>query len=228
MSDAVDFIFGDQESTKGIRFQQDDNRRRQEFLEEQSALGRRDILDIFPRGQESLQQGYRAAIDVATRAPITQNKIIRDASTKAQQNILGGMDEYRRAIMGLPSRIDETNMYRNPLGLSPVYVGAGEEIGNTFSQSQRPINLGSQAQDIEEQKRRRNTDAPSWRSVMPEKAANAYPEQYRDPVRYDFKRKQTTGGVDTPMPQLYSQALSGGTITLPDGSSFQIPSWSNL
>jgi hypothetical protein len=47
MSDAVDFLFGG-ESTKGIRFQQDDNRRRQEFVEEQSALGRRDVLDIFP------------------------------------------------------------------------------------------------------------------------------------------------------------------------------------
>jgi hypothetical protein len=144
---------------------------------------------------------------------------------KAQQNILGGMNEYRRAIMGLPSEM-QNNMYRNPLGMRPVTVGAGAQIGNTFAQSQRPINLGSQAQDRNELARWRNTDLPAWRSVGDDKLVNAYPEQFRDVVRTEGNR--TTGGVNTQMPQLYNQALSGATVTLPDGSSFQIPNWSNF
>jgi hypothetical protein len=228
MSDAVDFIFGG-ESTKGIRFQQDDNRRRQEFVEEQSALGRRDVLDIFPRGQETMQQGYRAAIDVATRAPVKQLQMLRDASNKSQQNILGGMNEYRRAIMGLPSEM-QNNMYRNPLGMRPVQVGAGTEPGSPFFDSQKPINLGSQAQDQNELARWRNTDLPAWRSVGDSKLQNAYPEQFREPVRYDFGRNTTTGGANSGADPaaLYNSALAGQQVVLPDGQVLTLPNWSNF
>lgn len=139
MSSVKDFLFGG-ESTKGIKFQRADNERRQEFIEQQLKQGREDVLNIFPKGQEALQQGYRAAVDVARRAPATQLNVLRDASQQAQEVLYGGMDEYRRAIMGLPTRLNK-NPYRNPAGMRPTVVGKGAGVSAPFKNSEQPAFL---------------------------------------------------------------------------------------
>lgn len=247
MSGVRDFIFGDPNDTTGIERTEADNRRRQEFIEEQAALGRRDVLDIIPRGEEALQQGYRAAIDVSRRAPMSQIKTLSRASQRGQEALLGGMDEYKRAIMGMPTRMNENgNFYANPLGLRPQAIGMGADPGNAFYASQQPLFLGSQEQDLQEMAMRRNNPNDFWQLASPNKDVNLFPEQFREPVRYDFRARQTTGGADSapnhfaggsmggPVgetagvmpPDLYNQAL-GGRLNFPWGQGLT-PGWSGI
>lgn len=144
MGDAVDFIFGEQESTKGIRFQQEDNKRRQDFIEEQAGLARQDVNNIIPQGINALNQGYTAAIDAARKGPQAQIAELQRTGQRAQENILGGMNEYRRAIMGLPSEMDPSNYYNNRLGMKPI--GAAQGNDNTpFARTDSPAFLSETA-----------------------------------------------------------------------------------
>lgn len=198
-----DSIFGG-ESTTGIKFQREDNKRRQQFIEEQAALGRQDVLDIFPRGTEALQQGYRAAQDVLRRGPQAQIQTLQRSSQRAQEPLLQGMNEYRKAIMGLPSQMDPNGPYGNPLGLRPVTVGGGAQAALPFHGSQRPLFLGTQQEDGMEAAIRSNPSAfLAMLQSSPEilqQAMGRAPEQFRQGVRYDFESGQTTGGV---IPNMY-------------------------
>lgn len=204
MSGVVDFIFGEQDNTTGIEYQADDNARRQGFVEEANALARQDVLDIYPRGQEDLQQGYRAAIDVARRAPQAETRVLQNTSQRAQETLLAGQEEYRRAIMGLPSARNFNNYYDNPLGLKPLTLGASVGPMNPFTEAQRPVFLGTPEEDRQE-----------------EAQFEQRPEQTREPVRYDFRTKQFTGGANSGTdatsspyqfvgwPSLFNSALQG-------------------
>ncbi len=198
-----DSIFGG-ESTKGIKFQREDNKRRQKFVEEQAALGRQDVLNIVPRGTEALQQGYRAAEDVLRRGPQAQIRTLQRSSQRAQEPLLQGMNEYRRAIMGLPSQMDPNNPYENPLGLKPIKVGGGAQPAQPFYGSQSPLFLGTPQEDRMEAAIRSNPSAflamlQSSPEILQQAIARA-PEQFRQGVRYDFESDQTTGGV---IPNMY-------------------------
>lgn len=229
----LDSLFGG-ESTKAIKFQRADNRRRQEFLEEMLAMGRQDVLDIIPRGTEALQQGYRAAIDVSRRAPMSQIKTLSRASQRGQEALLGGMDEFRRAIMGDPSRMNQNgNYYANPLGLRPQAIGMGADPGNAFYASQQPMFLGSQEQDRQEMAMRRNNPDDYWELASPNKDVNLFPEQFRESPRYDFSKERIIGGVNSApvhygsgspdIAALYNQAL-GGQLNFPWGQ----PNWAGV
>jgi hypothetical protein len=121
MGSVTDFLFGG-ESSKGIKFQRDDNARRQQFIEDQLKIGREDVLDLYPRGDEALRQGYKAGINVAKRAPGARINLLQDSSRQAQEALYGGMNEYKRAIMGLPSKLND-NPYNNSQGLRPTVIG---------------------------------------------------------------------------------------------------------
>lgn len=96
-----DSIFGG-ESTKGIKFQRADNERRQDYIEQQTDQARNDVLGIIPKAEESLRQGYSSAIDVSRRTPQDQLSVLQGTARQAQDSVLGGMQSYQNAILGLP------------------------------------------------------------------------------------------------------------------------------
>jgi hypothetical protein len=172
----LDTLFGG-ESMKGIYAQQEDNAARQDFIERQAQLGRQDVMDIQPRGSEALQQGYRAATDVARRTPQAQTQVLQNASQRAQESLLSGMNEYRRAILGLPSQQNYNHIYNNPLGMRPQKLGVGANV--PFYESQRPVFLGTRPEDQMEAAIRKNPDMllqdPDWLA----QAQALFPERFR-------------------------------------------------
>lgn len=241
MSSVKDFLFGDQNDKTSMRWQQADNELRWDAIGRTGSAGRQDVLDIFPRGQEALQQGYRAGIDVATRTPMAQGRVLSAAGQHAQAALLRSQDEYRRAILGLPSMMNQNgNIYGNPVGAQPLKIGMAETTRafDPFYASQRPLFLGSQEQDMQEMAMRRNNPGDHWELASPNKDVNLFPEQFREPVMFQPRGRTFTGGdapthggqggqAGAPGTQaLYNQALSG-QIVFPWGTGI-VPNWSGV
>jgi hypothetical protein len=216
MGGVTDWLFGDQESTKGIKFQRDANQRVQEFAQESTGAARQDLLDIFPRAQESAQQASRAAIDVARKGPQSQIRALSRAGTNAQKALMGGMAAYQNAIMGTPTGIVSENFGQNPAGLRPVAIGMSEfvQAGRPFHGSQQPHFLGTQKRDWEEFKMRKDNPDDFWGLARPEKAPNLFPEQYRGGVMYDYDARQAGVAGRPAVEDYYGAALSGGVPDL--------------
>lgn len=141
----LDSLFGG-ESTKGIKFQRAANDRAQDFIEQQSELARNDVLSIVPGGIDDLNEGYSAAIDVNRKAGAQGLQLLQRSNQRAQEAVLGGMDPFRRAIMGLPTGLDPNNYYNNPLGMRPQKTGAGAGAGRTFFASEQPDFLAARGE----------------------------------------------------------------------------------
>lgn len=180
LSDAFDSFFGG-ESDRAPTMQREENARVQEGVERQGALARQDVLDIYPRGQEALQQGYRAATDVARRAPQAQNRVLQKSGLRAQEALLGGSNAFRQAIMGLPTGM-ENGMYQNPYGLRPMQIGADAGANLPFYESQKPMFLGTQEQDGMEAAIRRNPELVNNPQAMAIAQA-MFPERFRQVPR---------------------------------------------
>jgi len=194
--DLVDDVFGG-ESDRGLTANREELARRQEAVERNAALARQDTLDIYPRGQEALQQGFRAAIDVARRTPQAQNRVLQKSGLRAQEALLGGSNAFRQAIMGLPTGMNN-GMYSNPYGLRPMQIGADAGANVPFYESQRPMFLGTQEEDGMEAALRKNPGILEqlW-ATNPQALAQAqalFPEKFRQVPRR-MADGRYTGGV---------------------------------
>jgi hypothetical protein len=193
--DIFDDVFGG-ESDRGLTANREEFARRQEAVERNAALARQDTLDIYPRGQEALQQGLRAAIDVARRTPQAQNRVLQKSGLRAQEALLAGSNAFRQAIMGLPTGMGAP--YQNPYGLRPMQIGADAGANLPFYASQQPMFLGTQEEDGMEAALRRNPGilAQLWQS-NPQSLAQAqalFPERFRQVPRR-MADGRYTGGV---------------------------------
>lgn len=181
-----DSLFGG-ESDKGIKLQREQNNQAQQLIEENTAVGRADIQDIIPRGIENLQQGYRSAIDVASRSPQAAIRALNVAGVRGQEALLGGQAAFQNAIMGLPTGIDTNNMYNNPFGLTPVKATEAAAPELAFTQSERPLFLGTREQDVMQDAIRRNPDAVAnaiaTDPAVARQAAAMFPERFRQSPR---------------------------------------------
>lgn len=119
----TDFLFGGQD-TRPVEWQSEVNRDIQEYTKYQNELARADAWDLFGLGNNKMNQGYSAAIDVARQAPQTQGNLLARASQQAQGTLLGGMDEYRRAIMGMPLLVDGSQPNANSAAWRPQALGS--------------------------------------------------------------------------------------------------------
>lgn len=192
--DLFDDVFGG-ESDRGLTANREEFARRQEAVERQAALARQDVLDIYPRGQEALQQGFRGAVDVARRTPQAQNEVLQRSGMRAQEALLGGANAFQNAILGMPTGISG-NMYQNPTGLVPMNIGSGGSPNEPFWKTYQPEFLGGAGG--------MGTDA-AYRAAPYElldqntsealaQARALFPERFREPVRR-MADGRYTGGV---------------------------------
>lgn len=199
-------LFGG-ESNTGIRAQRAENELNAQIAREMGQVARQDALDIVPRGEEALQQGYRAAIDVARKAPQSQLRLLSRAGEQAQKSVLAGMSSFQDAIMGNPTGINP-GMWKNRAGLKPTAIGMSEfvQAGRPFHGTQQPHFLGTQKRDFEEYKMRMNNPDDYWQLARPDRAADLYPEQYRGVPAFNKTKTQVGDGGTR-----YSSALAGAT-----------------
>lgn len=134
----LDSIFGG-ESTKGLKFNKAENDRKREAIDFNRDMGIDFIREIIPGGINNLNEGYSKAVDASRRGPQAQIAVLQNTGQRAQENVLAGMNEYRRAIMGLPSAQDFNNYYNNDLGMRPVTPGgAGSAETQPFWSTKKP------------------------------------------------------------------------------------------
>jgi hypothetical protein len=133
----LDSIFGG-ESTKGIKFQKAENDRKREAIDFNRDMGIDFIREIIPGGISNLNEGYSKAVDAARRGPQAQMEVLQNSGQRAQESVLAGMGEYRRAIMGLPSQQDPNNYYNNRLGLRPIAIGGDGNAMQPFWNTKKP------------------------------------------------------------------------------------------
>jgi hypothetical protein len=135
MSSVSDWLFGDQESTKGMDIVKGDNQRRLEFVQEQTAQARNDIQNLIPDGARANRVGYRHAIQAAKSGPNAQIDVLRQSGREAQRSLVDGMNEYRAAIMGQPSQINPEFALQNPAGFVPIAAARAAAAKRPFTAS---------------------------------------------------------------------------------------------
>ena len=122
----LDSIFGG-ESTKGIKFQKAENDRKREQIDLNRDAALDSVNNIIPGGIDALNQGYNSAINVQKQGPQAQISELQRTSQRAQENLLGGMNAFQSAILGMPTGL-QGNYYNNQLGMKPISLS---ESGNT-------------------------------------------------------------------------------------------------
>lgn len=152
MSGVSDWLFGDQESTKGMDITKGDNQRRWDLIQEQTRQAREDLHELLPPGANAMRRGYGRAINVTQRVPVAQMRALSAGSRNAQRSLIDGMAEYRRAIMGEASPISFDYPQSNPAGFRPVSATATPGLNAPFDRNLMPGFLtGQRAQQAAEQ-----------------------------------------------------------------------------
>lgn len=96
-------LFGG-ESKTGMKASQRENNIVREGMFE-AAHGSRDAINEYiPRGMENQRQAFNTMFDMAREAPQQQLNMINQGSMDRQAALLGGLSNYERAIMGLPTQ----------------------------------------------------------------------------------------------------------------------------
>ena len=104
MSSVVDTVFGGSDDS-GQEAQIEANERTQEFIAQQAEQARKDVLALLPRADENRNLGAQAALDVLGRAIPAQVGSLFRGEGQAQRNLLGGLSQFERSILGLPGEI---------------------------------------------------------------------------------------------------------------------------
>jgi hypothetical protein len=78
------------------------NERTQEFIEEQAALARGDVLALQPLGDQARSQGYQSAIDMLTGSTPQQIDLTARGNIGGQEALLAGLPQIQNAILGMP------------------------------------------------------------------------------------------------------------------------------
>ena len=95
-----DALFGD--PNQALNATQKDNKRRQAFIEEQTALARGDTNRLYRDSMQPLKQGYQAAIDALGGTLKQQIDTSARGNYYGQEALLSGLPQFQNAILGNP------------------------------------------------------------------------------------------------------------------------------
>ena len=99
MSSVVKTVFGGTDDS-AQKFQNKANQRTQEFIEEQAELARGDVLALAPVADVNRNLGVQSALDVLGQSVPAQVGALFRGEGQAQQNLLGGLSQFERSILG--------------------------------------------------------------------------------------------------------------------------------
>lgn len=111
-------LFGG-ESKSGLKYQQAENNRAREYAKEQANLGVSQINRLYPQASQRFEQGFADAQNTLSSLPAAQIDPLQQASMQAQNTLLGGMDAYRAAILGMPYQMPQAQQINTQQALMP-------------------------------------------------------------------------------------------------------------
>lgn len=130
MGSVVKSIFGGTDDS-AQKAQTRANAKAAEFVKEQAALARGDILNLFPTADINRTLGFQAALDVIGETTPQQLGAFQQGNVGAQQALLSGLPQIQNAILGRPVDLS---------GLQPQRF----DIDTSFAQRQLPQFTGAQ------------------------------------------------------------------------------------
>lgn len=104
MSSVVKTVFGGSDDSSQ-KAQTKSNEDTQAFVEEQARIARGDVLALAPVADVNRNLGVQGALDVLGQSVPAQVGALFRAEGQAQRNLLGGLTQFERSILGNPGNI---------------------------------------------------------------------------------------------------------------------------
>ena len=124
MGSAIKSLFGGSDDS-AQRAQSRANEATQQYIEQQAAQARQDVLGMFPLQQQTRQQGFQQAIDVMGQATPEQARLYEQGNLAAQQQGFRGQTDYANAILGLGTGMTQYQ----PQSLQPNFSWMNQSLG---------------------------------------------------------------------------------------------------
>lgn len=122
MSSVTDKLFGSTD-TYGMDVAADNRRSAEEFIKQQAAQGRQDVMSAYGPMTQAIQQGYQSGADIYSHAIPQQLAALRTGAQEAQRMRMGSLPFYQYALMGVPF-----NMPQMASQVRPVDVPAYQDV----------------------------------------------------------------------------------------------------
>ena len=87
---------------------------RQQFIEEQSGIGRQDVRGLFPQADFARNAGLQGALDLISQGINPQLSAFQQGNVGAQGFLGTGLDQFQNAILGTPVNLS---------GFAPQQIG---------------------------------------------------------------------------------------------------------
>lgn len=81
----------------------EDNRRRQDFIEEATRQARSDVLRVAPGAEQARNAGFQSAIDALTGVSSARIDALQNAGMLGQSALVGGLNLTKDALLGNPT-----------------------------------------------------------------------------------------------------------------------------
>ena len=101
MSSVTDKLFGGTD-TYGMDVAAENRRSAEQFIKQQAAQGRQDVLSAYDPMTQAIQQGYQRGADIYSYAIPQQLAALRTGAQEAQRMRMGSLPFYQYALMGVP------------------------------------------------------------------------------------------------------------------------------
>ena len=117
-----------------LKQQEDQNQQNTQFIKEQAAKARQDVIPLFDAAQQARLSGAQGALDVFGQSVPAQLSAFQQGNQQAQAALLAGLPQVQNAILGLPTQTTGFPVQGN--------VATPELVQNALA----GINLGGAAQ----------------------------------------------------------------------------------
>ena len=131
--------------------QEEQTAERQAFTEQQLGQARSDVTTLFPEAQRVQQRGFQGALDIFGQAVPEQARLFQGGNVAAQEQLLAGLPQIQRAILGLPT--DFGTLRQQPQTFDFGSILAGQQAPDAtqfltqFGEQTRAPDQSQQAQE---------------------------------------------------------------------------------
>ena len=119
MSSVTDRLFGGTD-TYGMDVAAENRRSAEEYIKQQTAQGRQDVLSAYDPTAQALQQGYQRGLDIYSHAVPQQLAALRTGAGEAYRMRAGSLPFYQYALMGVPFNMPQMMAQVRPVDV-PSY-----------------------------------------------------------------------------------------------------------
>ena len=119
MSSVTDRLFGGTD-TYGMDVAAENRRTAEQFIKQQTAQGRQDVLSAYDPMTQAIQQGYQRGADIYSFAIPQQLAALQSGAQEAYRMRAGALPAYQSALMGTPYNLSQMVNQTAPINV-PTY-----------------------------------------------------------------------------------------------------------